>query len=218
MKLKELYRCIACVSLVTPTLVFAQQTPDIEEVVVTGSLIRGTPVDAALPVEVYSQEDLKLSGSPSALEFAKSLSVSGATTGESHYFGGAGLTGSVQYNLRGLGSDKTLSLFNGRRVTQNTSVIPSAALARTEILKDGAAVTYGADATGGVVNFITRDSFEGLEIQGSYKAIDGSDGDYNGSILTGFSTDNSDVLFAFEWDHRSRLDAKDRDFTNLPYG
>jgi hypothetical protein len=52
MKLKELYRCIACVTLVAPTLVFAQQAPEIEEVVVTGSLIRGTPVDAALPVEV----------------------------------------------------------------------------------------------------------------------------------------------------------------------
>src|SRR5690554_1307816 len=210
MKLKELYRCIACVSLVTPTLVFAQQTPDIEEVVVTGSLIRGTPVDAALPVEVYSQEDLKLSGSPSALEFAKSLSVSGATTGESHYFGGAGLTGSVQYNLRGLGSDKTLSLFNGRRVTQNTSVIPSIALARTELLKDGAAVTYGADATGGVVNFISRDSFEGVEIQSSYKAIDGSDGDYTFGIIGGFSGNTTDVVWAAQWEHRSRLDPIDR--------
>jgi len=92
MKLKELYRCIACVTLVVPTLVFAQPAPEIEEVVVTGSLIRGTPVDAALPVEVYSQEDLKLSGSPSALDFAKSLSISGATSGESYYFGGAALT------------------------------------------------------------------------------------------------------------------------------
>ncbi len=191
MKLKELYRCIACASLVAPTLVFAQQgsEPEIEEVVVTGSLIRGTPVDAALPVEVYSQDDLALSGSPSALDFAKSLSISGATTGESYYFGGAGLTGSVQYNLRGIGSDKTLSLFNGRRVTQNTSVIPSIALQRTEILKDGAAVTYGADATGGVVNFISRDSFEGIEIQSSYKAIDGSDGDWNVGIVGGFSGD-----------------------------
>src|SRR5690606_7055966 len=97
MKLKELYRCIACVSLVAPTLALAQQSPEIEEVVVTGSLIRGTPVDAALPVEVYSQADLQLSGSPSALDFAKSLSIAGATSGESYYFGGAGLTGSVTY-------------------------------------------------------------------------------------------------------------------------
>ncbi|WP_237133511.1 TonB-dependent receptor domain-containing protein [Pseudohongiella sp. O18] len=220
MKLKELYRCIACASLVAPTLVFAQQgsEPEIEEVVVTGSLIRGTPVDAALPVEVYSQDDLALSGSPSALDFAKSLSISGATTGESYYFGGAGLTGSVQYNLRGIGSDKTLSLFNGRRVTQNTSVIPSIALQRTEILKDGAAVTYGADATGGVVNFISRDSFEGIEIQSSYKAIDGSDGDWNVGIVGGFSGDVTDVVWAASWDHRSLLNADERPFTDLPYG
>lgn len=218
MRLKELYRCIACASLVAPTLVFAQQQPEIEEVVVTGSLIRGTPVDAALPVEVYNAEDLKLSGSPSALEFAKSLSISGATTGESHYFGGAGLTGSVSYNLRGIGSDKTLSLFNGRRVTQNTSVIPSIALARTEILKDGAAVTYGADATGGVVNFISRDSFDGVEIQSSYKAIDGSDGDYSFGIIGGFGGPTTDVILAAQWEHRSRLDAKDRPFTDLSYG
>lgn len=217
MRLKELYRCIACVSLVAaPTLLLAQ--PEIEEVVVTGSLIRGTPVDAALPVEVYSAEDMQLSGSPSALEFAKSLSVAGPTSGESYYFGGAGLTGSVSYNLRGIGSDKTLSLFNGRRVTQNTSVIPSIALARTEILKDGAAVTYGADATGGVVNFISRDSFEGVEIQSSYKAIDGSDGDYTFGIIGGFSGNTTDVVWAAQWEHRSRLDAIDRDFTNLPYG
>ena len=222
MKLKELYRSIACATLVAPalvapTLVFAQNTPEIEEVVVTGSLIRGTPVDAALPVEVYSQEDLKLSGSPSALDFAKSLSISGATSGESYYFGGAGLTGSVSYNLRGIGADKTLSLFNGRRVTQNTSVIPSIALSRTEILKDGAAVTYGADATGGVVNFISRDSFEGIEIQSNYKAIDGSEGDYNFGIIGGISGDQSDFIWAAQWEHRSRLDADERPFTRLSY-
>ncbi|MDO9521234.1 MAG: TonB-dependent receptor [Pseudohongiella sp.] len=218
MKLKELYRSIACVTLVAPVMVFAQQAPEIEEVVVTGSLIRGTPVDAALPVEVYTQEDLKLSGSPSALDFAKSLSISGATSGESYYFGGAGLTGSVSYNLRGIGADKTLSLFNGRRVTQNTSVIPSIALSRTEILKDGAAVTYGADATGGVVNFISRDSFDGVEVQSSYKAIDGSDGDYTLGIIGGLSGDQSDFIWAAQWEHRSRLDAKERSFTDLPYG
>jgi iron complex outermembrane recepter protein len=217
MRLKELYRCIAYATLVAPAMAFAQQAPEIEEVVVTGSLIRGTPVDAALPVEVYTQADLQLSGSPTALEFAKSLSVSGPTTGESYYFSGAALTGSVSYNLRGIGADKTLSLFNGRRVTQNTSVIPSIALARTEILKDGAAVTYGADATGGVVNFIARDSFEGVEVQSSYKAIDGSNGDYNLGIIGGFSGDNTDVIWAAQWDHRSRLDATDRRFTDLPY-
>jgi outer membrane receptor protein involved in Fe transport len=62
-------------------------------------------------------------------------------------------------------------------------MIPSIALARTEILKDGGAVIYGADATGGVVNFITRDSFDGLIVDGDYRFVDGSDGDYNASLL-----------------------------------
>lgn len=218
MKLKELYKCIACASLVAPVAAVAQQSPEIEEVVVTGSLVRGTPVDAALPVEVYNQSDLQLQGDPTALEFAKSLSASGPTTGEAHYFGGSGNTGNVSYNLRGIGSDKTLSLFNGRRITQNTSVIPQIALQRTEILKDGAAVTYGADATGGVVNFITRDSFEGLEVSASYKAIDGSDGDHSLGIMGGFGGDDTNVLWAAEWNHRSELDTQERDFSSLPFG
>lgn len=218
MKLKKLYQAIACTTLVAPALLMAQESPEIEEVVVTGSLIRGTPLDAALPVEVYNQADLQLQGDPTALEFAKSLSVSGPTSGEAYYFGGAGLTGNVQYNLRGIGSDKTLSLFNGRRITQNTSVIPSIALQRTEILKDGAAVTYGADATGGVVNFITQDNFEGFEVATSYKYIDGSDGDYNVGFKAGFGGPNTNVLLAAEWDHRSQLRAPERSFTSLPYG
>src|SRR4051812_11152554 len=65
----------------------------VEEIVVTGSNIRGSALDAALPVEVYSQRDLEKQGSPTALEFAKSLTISGPTTGESYYFGGPALVG-----------------------------------------------------------------------------------------------------------------------------
>ncbi|MEZ5938593.1 MAG: TonB-dependent receptor [Hyphomonadaceae bacterium] len=198
----------------------SQQTPADDSanqpatrIVVTGSYIQGTPEDAALPVEVFSQEDLEKQGSPTALEFAKSLTISGPTTGESYYFGGPALTGSVNYNLRGIGADKTLILLNGRRMSQNTSNIPSIALARTEVLKDGAAVIYGADATGGVVNFITRDHFVGLETQAQYKYIDGSDGDYGFSILGGVGNDTVNFMWSGEYEHRSRLRAIDRDFT-----
>jgi iron complex outermembrane receptor protein len=188
-----------------------------ERVVVTGSFIQGTPEDAALPVEVYTAEDLEEQGAPTALEFAKSLSIAGPTTGEAYYFSGAALTGSVQYNLRGIGADKTLTLLNGRRMSENTSNIPSAALARTEILKDGAAVIYGADATGGVVNFITRDDFVGFETKGQYKYVDGSDGDYGLSLLAGFGEGDSNFLFSAEWEHRSRLESEERDFSSQPY-
>ncbi|MEX1033010.1 MAG: TonB-dependent receptor [Cellvibrionaceae bacterium] len=221
MKLNPIYRGIMCCTLAIPGAVMAQGSGGeaIEEIVVTGSLIRGSAEDAALPVEVHTAEDMRLSGSPSALEFAKSLTTQGPISGESYYFGGAGLTGNVSYNLRGIGADKTLSLFNGRRVAQNTSIIPSIALQRVEILKDGAAVTYGADATGGVVNFITRNSYEGFEVDASYQHIDGSEGgDYGISMMGGFGGDNGNVMWAAEWEHRSELDADERDFTSLAYG
>ncbi len=74
-----------------------------DRVIITGSFIQGTPEDAALPVEVFTQAELEEQGAPTALEFAKNLTISGPTTGEAYYFSGAQLTGSVQYNLRGLG-------------------------------------------------------------------------------------------------------------------
>ena len=196
----------------------AAETDDRDRVIVTGSFIQGSAEDAALPVEVFSQEELEEQGAPTALEFAKSLTISGPTTGEAYYFSGAALTGSVNYNLRGLGADKTLTLLNGRRMSANTSNIPSAALARTEVLKDGAAVIYGADATGGVVNFITRDDFVGLEVGGQYKYIDGSDGDYSLSILGGIGDGDVNFLWSAEYEHRSRLESEERDWAAGEYG
>ena len=181
----------------------ADQPVEQDRVVVTGSFIQGTPEDAALPVEVYSQEELADRGAPTALEFAKSLTIAGPTSGEAYYFGGPALIGSVNYNIRGIGADKTLTLLNGRRMSSNTSNIPFAAISRVEILKDGAAVIYGADATGGVVNFITRDDFRGLEVNAQYKYVDSSDGDYGLSILGGFGDDNMNFLWSAEWEHRS---------------
>ena len=196
----------------------AQQTEDtseskIELIEVTGSNIKGAALDAALPLEIYYQEDLEKQGSPTALEFAKSLTISGPTTGESYYFGGPALTGSVNYNLRGIGADKTLILLNGRRTSLNTSNIPSIALSRTEILKDGAAVIYGADATGGVVNFITKRDFTGFEASVQYKAIEDSDGDYSIGLLGGFGEDKVNFMWSAEYEHRSRLSTLDRDFS-----
>jgi outer membrane receptor protein involved in Fe transport len=195
-----------------------QAAPQAEDrVVVTGSFIQGTPEDAALPVEVYSSEELEEQGSPTALEFVKTLSISGPTAGEAYYFAGAGNNGAPQFNLRGIGADKTLTLLNGRRMSENTANIPSAAIARTEILKDGAAVIYGADATGGVVNFITRDDFTGFEAKAQYKYIQGSDGDYGISLLGGVGEGDTNFMWSAEWEHRSQLDTLERDWVQQDY-
>ncbi len=187
-----------------------------DRVIVTGSLIAGTPEDSALPVEVYTSAELEEQGAPTALEFAKNLTISGFTQGEANFQGGSA-PGAVSFNLRGIGAEKTLTLLNGRRVAENTSFIPGAALARTELLKDGAAVTYGADAVGGVVNFITRDDFVGLEANATYKMIDGTDGDYTASILGGVGEDGTNFLWSVEYEHRSELTPDKRDWAQLPF-
>ncbi|OFE12923.1 hypothetical protein PHACT_07015 [Pseudohongiella acticola] len=209
---------VLAIMMAGTALPVAAQEPEIEEVVVTGSLIRGTPLDAALPVEVFSAAELQETGSPTALDFVKTLTAGGPVTGEAYYFGGSGNTGNVSFNLRGIGSDKTLTLFNGRRTPQNSSVFPSSVTSRIEILKDGAAVTYGADATGGVVNFITEDNFEGFELSSSYKGGFDSDGDWSVSAKAGWDVGDSNLMVAAEWDHRSRLQSGERDFASLPYG
>ncbi|MBX3485586.1 TonB-dependent receptor [Phenylobacterium sp.] len=198
---------------------------EIGEVVVTGSFIRGTPEDAALPVDVISQEDLEKQGAPSTLELIKGMSVSSGVLGDTNQFDtrAQGSEGSGSINLRGLGAARTLVLLNGRRMAPNpfgqgasgivdTNILPTAAIGRVEILKEGAAATYGSDAIGGVVNFITRTNFNGLEVGGSYKYIDGSKGDWDASAIWGHAWDNGNILLTAGYQHRSELKVIDRDF------
>ncbi|WP_374575389.1 TonB-dependent receptor plug domain-containing protein [Phenylobacterium sp.] len=198
----------------------------VEEVVVTGSFIAGTPEDAALPVDVMSANELAKQGAPSVVQLVKSISASQSALGESNrYNGGAG---TATINLRGFGASRTLVLMNGRRLADTTATayqgggqdlnfIPSAAIGRIEILKDGAAATYGSDAVAGVVNFITRKDLDGFEVNTDYSAIKGSDGDYDGSIAWGKLYDGGNLLFTADYKHRSRLDIRERDWALTPF-
>ncbi|MDO9338792.1 MAG: TonB-dependent receptor [Caulobacter sp.] len=210
----------------------AQNEPtEVGEVVITGSLIAGTPEDAALPVDVIGSEELAKQGSPSTVELLKGLSVSNGVLGDTNQFDARaqGSEGSGSVNLRGLGPTRTLVLLNGRRMPINpfalagagavdTNIIPSAAIGRVEVLKDGAAATYGSDAIAGVVNFITKKNVEGVEVSASYRAIDGSDGDWTASAIWGWSNDSgSDAFISAGYQHRSELSVTERDFANLDY-
>lgn len=197
-----------------------------KEIVVTGSIIRGTPEDAALPVDVFSVEDLAQSGTSSPLDFIKDLPSVGAVLGDSNQFSAnaQGLGGVGSINLRGLGPQRTLVLLNGKRTIVSpgdglvdTNLMPLFALQRIEILKDGAAVTYGSDAVGGVANFITRKKFEGIEVSGDYRLIEDSDGEYSASIVAGKNFGAANILAGFGYRHRSPLAVVDRDFAVRPY-
>ncbi|WP_082765696.1 TonB-dependent siderophore receptor [Phenylobacterium sp. CCH12-B4] len=221
----------ATMALGVTTQATAQTAPtEIGEVVVTGSFIRGTPEDAALPVDVISQEDLEKQGAPSTLELIKQLSVSSGVLGDTNQFDprAQGSEGSGSVNLRGLGAQRTLVLLNGRRMSPNpfgqagagivdTNTLPTAAVGRVEVLKDGAAATYGSDAIGGVVNFITRTNVEGFEVGGSYTLIDGSKGNYDATGLWGHAWENGNILLSIGYQHRSELKTTDRDWASRDY-
>lgn len=192
----------------------------IEEIIVTGSYIKGSAEDAALPIDVITNEDLQDVGNPSMIEFIRTLGITAGNLGETNQFNspGQGQYGVTTINLRGLGSARTLTLINGRRqvATEDNGVdvaaFPMNAWGRTEILKDGAAALYGSDAIAGVVNFISRAGFEGVEITGSNQWIDDSDGNQMLGVTAGWSNDRMNALFAFEYDHRSELPIGDRDW------
>jgi iron complex outermembrane receptor protein len=199
-----------------------QASNSLDEVIVTGSYIRGTPEDAALPVDVITAEDLAEQGSPTVVQLVKTLTASQSAIGESNRYNvGAG---TAQINLRGFGAGRTLTLLNSRRLADNPlsvganlNFIPQAAVGRMEMLKDGAAATYGSDAIGGVVNFITRRDLDGVEVEAEYSLIDGSNGDYQASIAWGSKFDSGNFLLTAGYRHRSRLDIHERSWALAPY-
>ena len=210
--------------LAAPTVVFAEEA--IEEVVVTGSFIRGTPQDAALPVDVVSQQDLMDIGNPTIAEMVRNLNISNGNLAETNQFngsGGQGNEGVNTINLRGLGSARSLVLINGRRhvadsnIGVDISAIPSIAIGRLEVLKDGAAALYGSDAIAGVVNFITRENFEGVEARVSGQTFEESDGEYQAGIIWGGGNDRWHLTAAAEYERRSEVSLGDLDWAVRPF-
>ena len=200
-----------------------------DEIVVTGTLIRGTSETGVLPVDVVSAEEIANQGSPSVLELMKRLPIAAGIIGEQNQFDARaqGSEGVVSANLRGLGPGRTLVLLNGRRLVQapigvpavDVSLLPIAALGRLEVLRDGGAATYGSDAIAGVVNFITNNRLQGFVVGGDYRYYDGSDGgEYSASVTFGHNNRNGfRMLASAAYQHRSPLPVLERDFAQRPF-
>ncbi|WP_439547020.1 TonB-dependent receptor plug domain-containing protein [Sandarakinorhabdus sp.] len=204
----------------------AADDPADAEIVVTGSFIRGTREDAAVPIDVFTADDLNKQGITSPLDFIKQLPGVGASLGDTNQFSTSsqGFQGNGSINLRALGPTRTLVLFNGRRTVlapgdgfADTNLIPIFALSSIEILKDGAAATYGSDAIAGVANFVTRRDFNGAIIQGDFSAIRGSRGNWTMSALVGQTFGKVNLMVGGGWQHRSTLPSFSRDFSRTPY-
>jgi iron complex outermembrane receptor protein len=157
----------------------AQQSAEpvkLERVEITGSSIKRIEGETALPVQVIKREEIDKSGVTTAAELLRNISANTAplSDGASITDGTSGQRGFNGADLRGIGVSNTLVLLNGRRLANfatpgdNAGVdlnnIPAGAIQRVEILKDGASAIYGTDAIGGVINFITRKDYQGLDL------------------------------------------------------
>jgi iron complex outermembrane receptor protein len=158
-------------------LAAAAQTSDApQRVEVTGSSIKRIAGETALPVQTIGREEIEKSGVTTAAELLRNISASSANLadGASITDNQGGQRGFNGANLRGLGVSSTLVLLNGRRMANFASPgdaagvdlnnIPAGAIQRVEVLKDGASAIYGTDAIGGVVNFITRSDYRGVDV------------------------------------------------------
>jgi len=208
---------------------YAQTAEEVlEEITVTGSYIKGSSTTGALPVVVVGRNEIEALGSPTTADIVNNLTINTGSENRSNALGGQNRnTGTANVNLRGLGLDKTLILFNGKRQTIHSTsagsgasfvdinLIPSIALDRMEILKDGAAATYGSDAVAGVVNFITRTDFQGFEVSGSYRdrTDTASQANWDISGIWGWSSDNSNLVIAGAYSEVEQLSAEKVDWT-----
>lgn len=191
----------------------ANDEPDIEEVIVTGSFIRRSEgFTAASPVTTMTADDLQAEGTVNMAQVAYNM-TSNAGTGVTSGIQGVS-DGGVSFNLRGLGSRATLQLLDGKRVANsNISILlPSIAIQRMEIVTDGAAALYGTDAVAGVVNMIPYRSYDGVQME-FYEERD-SRGDYhdrNLALLWGTQVAGQiDVVTAFSYHDQGELRWHDR--------
>jgi iron complex outermembrane receptor protein len=197
---------------------------DVERIQVTGSRITRTGMEGANPVQVITAAEIKISGITNVGDLLQEIpSVAGAGTNTSINNGGSG---AIRISLRGLGSQYTLVLLNGRRIVgsgtgANDSVdlgnIPTAIIQRVEILKDGASAIYGSDAIGGVVNIITRKDYDGAEFNFS---VDQSTHDGDGQtkaldFVVGTTTDKGAVLVSAFYSQQQAQWSGDRDWSKF---
>ena len=214
---------VICAVLATATSHVHAQASAIEEVIVTapktGSRI-ARQVDSPSPLSAYEGEDLLDAGLKDIRDLVGVLSINSGSENNADNLTQNFTVGTANMNLRGLGVASTLVLLNGRRQVLSSvqtddgssfvdlaALVPMLAIERVEILKDGATAIYGSEAVAGVANFITRQGFEGIEVQAEYRSrvSEGSQDDLVLDAVIGGSAGVADFLLAGSYLDRSSL-------------
>ncbi|QNA89186.1 TonB-dependent receptor [Massilia sp. Dwa41.01b] len=210
---------LTAVTVAVLTLAHSAAAADapMQRVEVTGSSIKRLAAENALPLTTIKAEELTNRGLTTMSEVATALTV--ASTNEP--VGGGG--GGTMINMRGLNTNRTLVLLNGRRLANealgdssvNVDVIPMAAIERVEVLRDGASALYGTDAIAGVVNFITKKSIKDVSVSASVVEPEHQGGGQQRrfGFVAGkgdLAEDGWNIYTAFDTQKRTRLLQKDR--------
>ena len=199
---------------------------DEDTIVVTGSRLRRDEFTSASPLKVLNIEESIQAGVVDVASIVQRSSVASGTQFDNTFTGFVTDSGpgAATVNLRGLDAERSLILLNGRRLAPagvqgaptrpDLNLIPINMLERTDILTEGASAIYGADAVAGVVNFITRTDFDGLELDVFSLASDaGGGGEFRASAVTGISNDRGSFGIGAEFFSRDRIKRGQRDFT-----
>lgn len=224
MKLNSIARAAALLCMVAPVL--AQEAAP-QRVEITGSSIKRIDVEGSLPVQTVTREDIERSGVTSTEQLLQSITAASSAGGTANATGaGSSTYGLATISLHGLGEERTLVLVNGRRLAifanpsvaaVNVNVIPLAAIERVEVVKDGASGVYGSDAIAGVVNFILKKDYQGLELNVSTgtPTRDGGGQNHGVSVVGGIGNlqkDRYSITFSASLEKDFPLFAKDRKF------
>jgi iron complex outermembrane receptor protein len=199
-----------------------------QRIEITGSSIKRIEGETPLPVEVLRRVDIDKLGVTTAAELLQKLTanVGGLTDGASITDQSGNQRGFNGANLRGLGVSSTLVLLNGRRMANFASpgdnagvdlnTIPAGAIQRVEVLKDGASAIYGTDAMGGVINFITRRDYQGVDLSLYALGTDGGGAAKRTATLSGgvgdLARDGFNVFATVDLQKLGALSSSQRDF------
>jgi outer membrane receptor protein involved in Fe transport len=221
----------------TPQSTPAQEgeAAQVEDIVVVGSQIRGASTTAALPVTVVTQEEIIATGAVSGDDLLRSIPQMGDvlfSSANNPQTSNAARGDVNSVNLRSLGVGNTLVLLNGRRIVQhptsqgtsdtgtvpvlsyNSNAIPVSGLERLEVLLDGAAAIYGADAVAGVVNTVLQQDFDGLEMKAQYGGAEGTHRrEFTFGMFAGKDFERGNLSGFLDYTNRTAQQASDEPYT-----
>lgn len=218
--------CISAVAILHATAVQAQDAPAEESantgdvIIVTGSRIARPDLTAASPVSVLSSEQMQIANKPGVEEILRRLPQAVAGLGSSNNNGNEG---TATVNLRNLGEERTLVLVDGKRFVPydaqgivDLNMIPSALIERVEVVTGGASAVYGSDAVAGVVNFIMKKNFTGIQGDAQYGISDRGDGSrYDFSLTGGINLgDRGNITVNGTYSKQQKVTQGQRSFSN----